>query len=592
MNPRLRDRFLLGAPGLVLAAAAVVVVLEGARSHQVLIATLAGIGLVLVWGVGMAVRLRYPERPLGPLLFVLAGAYSLQTLLTTSNPYLFTLARATRPAVEVLLIWAMLAFPSGRLQRRWERFVVLSGALAVILLWLPALMFSPKIGLVGPFVTCHPQCPRNVLLVADWPALSWTLNTAFRGVGVLIMIATGALLFSRLRHATPLLRRAIAPVLLASIARTLSIAVYLVTDAIWLASYLTFWAVPLAIALGFLRGRLYTARALQTLVTGLRGRPGAHALRDVMARALTDDSLSIVYWLKDGARWIDADGREVATPDPSAETGRAVTLLRDAEDEPVAALIHDSALLEEPMLLESVASSMQMALESHRLEAEIKAAGARSASAVEAERHRIERDLHDGAQQRLIALRMKLSVTARLLDKDPRQAEAMVQEMGTDVEAAMVELRALAHGIAPPLLVERGLAVALTEAAQRTALPTRTRMEEIGRCDPAIESAVYFCCLEALQNAAKHAGPNASVQLSLDRDGDLLRFCITDDGVTPAATSPLSDGRGLANMRLRIETVGGRLEVQALAGQGFRVVGTVLARHKAPDQYIGATTTY
>ena len=226
----------------------------------------------------------------------------------------------------------------------------------------------------------------------------------------------------------------------------------------------------------------------------------------------------------------------MAPPIRRAETGRAVTLLRDAEGEPVAALVHDSALLEEPMLLESVASSMQMALESHRLEAEIKAAGARSASAVEAERHRIERDLHDGAQQRLIALRMKLSVTARLLDQDPRRAEAMVQEMGADVEAAMVELRALAHGIAPPLLVERGLAVALTEAAQRTALPTRTRIDEIGRCDPAIESAVYFCCLEALQNAAKHAGPNASVKLSLERDGDVLRFCVEDDGVTPAAT--------------------------------------------------------
>ena len=147
-----------------------------------------------------------------------------------------------------------------------------------------------------------------------------------------------------------------------------------------------------------------------------------HALRDVMARALGDDSLSIAYWLKDGERWVDAEGQVIAPPQPSSETGRAVTLLRDAENEPVAALVHDSALLEEPMLLESVASSMQMALESHRLEAEIKAAGARSASAVEAERHRIERDLHDGAQQRLIALRMKLSVTARLLDQDPRRA--------------------------------------------------------------------------------------------------------------------------------------------------------------------------
>jgi signal transduction histidine kinase len=272
--------------------------------------------------------------------------------------------------------------------------------------------------------------------------------------------------------------------------------------------------------------------------------------------------------------------------------GRAVTLVRDDQGRPVAALVHDTALLEEPMLLDSIASSMQMALESHQLEAEIKAAGARSASAVEAERHRMERDLHDGAQQRLIALRMKLSVTARLLDQDPRRAEALVQEMGADVEAAMVELRALAHGIAPPLLVERGLAAALTEAAQRTALPTRTRIEEIGRCAPEIENAIYFCCLEALQNAAKHAGPDASVQLSLERDGDRLRFCIEDNGAAQTGTPASTDGQGLSNMRERIDAVGGQLDIQALTGQGFRVAGTVPAHPRTPDQYIGATTTY
>jgi signal transduction histidine kinase len=582
MNDRLSNRLLLGAPGLVLAAAAVAVVLEGASSHRVLNATMAGIGLVLVWGVAVAVRLRYPDRPIGPLLFLLAGAHGLQTLLSSPNPYLFTLARAARPAVEVLLIWVMVAFPTGRLQGRRERLLMTLATLAVIFLWLPALMLSPSIPLAGASVVCHPLCPRNVLLVADWPVLSWALNTAFRMVGVLILIATVALLFSRLREATPLLRRAIAPVLLASIARTLAIASFLVTDASWLTSYFTFWAVPLAIALGLLRSRLYTARALQTLVTGLRGRPDVRALRDVMARALGDESLSIAYWLKDGRRWVNAEGQVIATPQQSTETGRAVTLLRDAEDEPVVALVHDTALLEEPMLLDSVVSSMQMALESHQLEAEIKASNARSASAVEAERHRIERDLHDGAQQRLIALRMKLSVTARLLDHDPRRAQSLVQEMGADVEAAMVELRALAHGIAPPLLVERGLADALTEAAQRSALPTRTRIEEVGRCAPEIENAIYFCCLEALQNAAKHAEPNASVQLSLDRVGDLLRFCIADDGAIPAATSSSPDGQGLANMRQRIEAVGGRLEVQALACQGFRVAGTVLAPHKTP----------
>ena len=577
MNARLRNRLLLGAPGLVLAAAAVTVILEGPSADRVLNAALAGTGLVLVWGVAVAVRLRYPDRPLGPLLFLLAGTYGVQSLLSSPNPYLFTLARAARPAVEVILIWIMLAFPSGRLQGRRARFLGYASVLAYVLLWLPGLMLSPSIPLAGPFVICHPLCPRNVLFVADWPAVSSALNAAFRTIGVLILVATGALLFSRLRRATPLLRRAIAPVLLASIARTVAIAMFLVADSNWVAMSLTFWAVPLAIALGLLRGRLYTARALQTLVTGLRARPDVHALRDVMARALGDTGLAIAYWLPDDGRWVDADGQPLAAPEASATRGRAVTLLRDITGEPVAALIHDAALLEEPMLIDSVASSMQMVLESHRLEAENKASSAASASAVEAERHRIERDLHDGAQQRLIALRMKLSVTARLLEHDPRRAEALVQEMGADVEAAMVELRALAHGIAPPLLVERGLAVALTEAAQRAALPVRTQVADVGRCDPAIERAVYFCCLEALQNAAKHAGAGARAELRLEGDGELLRFAVTDDGAASGATGPTPDGQGLANMRQRLEAVGGQLDIKAMPQQGFRVSGTVRA---------------
>lgn len=578
MNTRLRNGLVLAAPGLALVAAAVTVILEAPNADRVKTALAAAVGLLLVWSVAVALRLRYPERPLGPLLFLLAGAFAVQAFLSSPNPYLFTLARVARPAVEVLLIWVMLAFPSGRLKGRVDRMLVIAGALAVFLLWLPGMMLSQQVILGGPFLQCGPTCPRNVLFVADRPDLSNALHMAFRVVGGLILVATGIVLLQRLRRATPLLRRALAPVLFASVARTVAVAIFLATDGNSLALPLTFWAVPLAIAGGLLRGRLYTARALQTLVTGLRARPDIHALRDVMARALGDTRLSIAYWIPDSARWVDAEGQPVPPPAASESSGRAVTRLDDAEGKPVAALMHDTALLEEPMLLESVASSMQMALESHRMEAEIKAAGARSATAVEAERHRIERDLHDGAQQRLIALRMKLSVTSRLLEQDPRRAEALVQEMGADVEAAMVELRALAHGIAPPLLVERGLTAALNEAAQRAGLPTRTRISEIGRCAPEIETATYFCCLEALQNAAKHAGPGATAQLTLDRAGDVLRFSIEDDGVAQNGTRASVDGQGLANMRERIDAVGGQLEIQALAGRGFRVAGTVPAR--------------
>ncbi|MEQ1515049.1 MAG: histidine kinase [Usitatibacteraceae bacterium] len=570
-----RSRFLLWVPGLALAAGSVALVLEGPSSDRLLNASLAGVGVVLVWSVAVAVRLRYPERPLSLLLFLLAGGHAMQTLAASSDPALYTMARVARPAVEVFLIWVMLAFPTGRLQTRVERAIVIAAALAVVVLWLPGMLLSPGISsIAGASVTCLPDCPRNVLFIADFPQASALLHGAFRFVGAFILLATAAVLFNRLRQATPLMRRTLTPVLFASIARALAMAAFLLTGSFALALLFAFWLIPMAIALGLLRGRLYVARSLQKLVTGLRARPGVHELRNVMANALDDTSLSIAYWLQDSARWVDAEGKEVALPYPTAERGRAVTMVRDSAGRPVAALVHDAALLDEPTLVDAVASSMQVALESHRMEAELNASRASTATAVEEERHRIERDLHDGAQQRLIALRMKISVTSRLLQHDARRAAEMLTELGADAEAALNEVRALAHGVVPPLLVERGLADALCEAAQRAAIPTRTDIGDVGRLDAAVEGAVYYCCLEALQNAAKHAGDGAEAQLALRSEGDTLYFHVVDTG-TSAGVGPYDPhGQGLSNMRARIEGIGGKIAI-AREQQGFRVTGSV-----------------
>ncbi len=576
MKIRLRERLLLSAPGLVLAAGSVAVILENPNADRLLNALLAGFGVLLVWSVAVAVRLRYPQRPLGTLLFVLSGAYGVQTLAASPDAYLFTLARVARPAVEALLIWVMLAFPSGRLLGRAERSLVLASGLAVLLLWLPGLFFSNIIPLAGSFVMCQPDCPRNVLFIADRPELARLFHLGFRAAGTLILIATALLLSFRLRQATPLMRRALAPVLLASIARALTMAIFLTQSAFTLALHaLTFWAVPLSIALGLLRGRLYVAKALQRLVTGLRERPTMDDLRQVMASALDDPLLSVAYWRTESDSWVDALGQTVALPYPTPVKGRAVKILLDSASRPVAALVHDVALLEEPVLIEAVANSMQVALVSHRMEAELKSSVTHTAAAVEEERHRIERDLHDGAQQRLIAMRMKLGVTQRLLENDPRRAMSLVQELGGDVDAALEDLRALAHGIAPPLLVERGLPDALAEVALRAVMPVKTDIANIGRLPPSVERAVYFCCLEALQNAAKHAGPTASVSLTLKRSAQGLQFSIVDDGPAQLGAAVNPDGQGLRNMTERMKSVGGTLEIVQPPDGGFQVLGSV-----------------
>jgi signal transduction histidine kinase len=476
--------------------------------------------------------------------------------------------------VEVLLIWVMVAFPTGRLATRVDRALVAALALAVLLLWVPGMMFSPHVPLPGPFVTCGVECPKNLLFVSDRPRAAELLLGTFRLVGTTILVATSVHLVLRLRQASALMRRSLAPVVLASIARTLNIAAVLATGVATLSLIVTFWAVLLAIAWGLLRGRLYTARVLYQLVTGLQRQHDAGELRDVMAEALGDQGLEVGYWDATQRRWVDAAGRTVSSP-VSAEGDRTARILQDDVGRPMAMLIHDTALLEEPLLLDAVVSSMHGALLAHHAEAALAGERLHAASAAEDERRRIERDLHDGAQQRLLALRMKLAVSQRLIENDPQRAVALLSEMDADVGAAITEIRALAHGMVPPLLAERGLAAALAEVAAGAAIPVTHELEDIGRIDPAVERAVYFSCVEALQNVAKHAGPGAIAHLRLCRRGEDIQFSIEDTGqATPAASAP-GAGQGLRNISERLRAVGGRMDIAAGSASGMTVSGAV-----------------
>jgi hypothetical protein len=183
---------LLIAPGIALAMGALAVALESLGGGQWRGAALVGIGVVLIWAAAIAIYRLYPGRPIALLLFMLAAATATQTLVSSSNPYLFTAGRLTRPAVEVLLLWVMLAFPSGHLKRRREKILLLLAALAVPLLWLPAMMFAKGIPVPGPLIVCRSACPQNMLFVADHPALAKASALAFRLAGALAVMATAA----------------------------------------------------------------------------------------------------------------------------------------------------------------------------------------------------------------------------------------------------------------------------------------------------------------------------------------------------------------------------------------------------------------
>lgn len=221
-------------------------------------------------------------------------------------------------------------------------------------------------------------------------------------------------------------------------------------------------------------------------------------------------------------------------------------------------------------------SALQESLDEVRRQAdELRASRARIVEAGDAQRRRIERDLHDGAQQHLVALAVSVNLARQIADSDPDSAKAMLEQIGKDLQEAVQELRNLAHGIYPPLLMDRGLAEALSAAAGRAALPTGVEADGVGRYPQQVEAAVYFCCLEALQNAAKHAGDGAEAMITISEDEGALLFEVRDDGAGFDLASRAHEGHGFVNMGDRVGAIGGSLSVESAPGQGTAIRGRI-----------------
>ena len=204
---------------------------------------------------------------------------------------------------------------------------------------------------------------------------------------------------------------------------------------------------------------------------------------------------------------------------------------------------------------------------------ELRRSRARVAQAADTERRRIERDLHDGAQQRLIALRVKLSLAEEIMRDENRPVGDLIQEIAADAETALEDLHALVHGIYPALLTDRGLPDALKALGRAAPLPTRVLAHGLGRYTAGVEAAVYFTCAEALQNAAKHGGHGTTARIALRHETEGLAFEVRDDGrgFDPARRT----GGGLANMHDRLGAVGGRIKLVSAPECGVAIQGWV-----------------
>jgi signal transduction histidine kinase len=323
-------------------------------------------------------------------------------------------------------------------------------------------------------------------------------------------------------------------------------------------------SLPVGVVAGILWSRLRRPEASE-LVVELRAQTAA-TMGERLAEALSDPTLEIAYRLGDGL-YVDAAGRPVEL---ARDPGRAITPVT-AGGEEVAVLIHDPALLDDPALVESVCATAALVLEIERLAAEVRSQLAevrssreRIVSAADAERRRIERNLHDGAQQRLVTLSVALGLEASHVDSAAADVLSRAQD---EVEQAIAELRDLARGIHPTLLRDEGLQTAVEALARRASIPVNVHGAVPDRLPDPIELAAYFVVSEALTNVAKHALPTEA-SVVLEQESGVLCVTVIDDGVGGAR---ITAGSGLAGLRDRLDALDATLAIESRPGQGTTI---------------------
>jgi signal transduction histidine kinase len=533
---------------------------------------------------------RRPGNRVGVILLILATTYVGIALQGASSPLFHSIGVLFDPVVFVLAYYAVFAFPYGRLVGALERLLIGSSLFVVFAAFLPWFFFSPYVSGAAALGHCNAACPQNALMIADRPSIAAGLGRTEEILLVGLAAAIVAVIIYRLDTATRPRRRALLPVYVPALLLTIPFGLFhaagagLITLSPDNVSTLGWFVTvgrstqPYGFALAIVLGTLFAGRALRDTVAGLGNTRHPAHLRSTLASALDDSSLDLAFWDREQGSFVDSAHEPV---DPQQVGDGRIASPVDRDGETIAYIIHDASLSSDPELVRAAGQALVLALESGRLEAELgstidelRDSRARIAAAGHAERRKIERDLHDGAQQHLFALGMKLELAARdVAAKDPELAKEL-SGVGEELSQVLDDLRQLARGAYPSALLDFGLEKALTSVAWRSSQPTKVSATAIGRYSPEIEAAVYFCCLESLQNVARHAGADARADIRLwTANGDLC-FTVEDDGVG-FRSGTVREGSGFANMDDRLAVFGGTLTVEARSPRGTTVRGSV-----------------
>jgi len=559
---------LLWALGVVAVAACVVTAGLASANEELYQPALR---VLLVWWItlpyifaGIVAWRRRPDSAFGPLMIVTGFATQLTIFEWTEQPLLNTVGQLCDLLSAALLLHLFLAYPSGRLGSRIERVVVVTAYVAALGLQLVILM-------LGGFDD------RHLLTVVKRQAAAEAVQD------LLLLLLSGLALvgvvlrWRRWRWLPAWQRRRSVQIVINCFSLSLvMLAVLLIVGAfqlpgfeiLRLATFAVVGLAPLAFLAGLLDARLAKAGVGELLVQ-LRAEPTPD-IQQLLAQALRDPTLSLIYWLPQYGSWADQDGNPTSLP--RSDNGRRVTFVKQ-NGEQIAALIYDAGLGDEPELVEAVSAAAGIALENGRLEAELRARlqelqGSRSrvVEAQQNERRRLERNLHDGAQQRLVALALELGLLAEKANNDPATRERLKRARG-EVAESLDELRDIARGLHPAVVSGHGLAIALESLAAATPLEVHLKTDGLPRLPEQLEVAAYYVVSESLTNAAKHAQAD-TVTVEVGVTTDTLIVEIVDDGIGGADSERGTGLRGLAD---RIEALNGHLRVWSSVGKGTRV---------------------
>ena len=509
---------------------------------------------------GLIAWQRRPDNRTGQLMTLTGFLFQAVPLVAEVS---YTLSEAIANWWLVSLAALVLGFPSGRISARIDKLIIAGFVIGTGLVQVIWLLFRPV--------------PETALLISADAGLADAIDRYQTGFNATMGLALAIVGVSRWLRAAPPLRRLLVPTLAGSLAvlvlavqayyRSISGEFMRAGDEV---TVIVLVSIPLAFLIGILRAQLARA-GMADLVVRLQQAPDTKRLGELLSGALHDPSLELVYWLPGFECYVDASGRPATLP--TDDPRRAVTPI-DHDGDHVAALVHDAALAYEPELLEVVCAAANVALERERLQAELESrveelAGSRArlVAAGDEARRRIERDLHDGAQQRLVSLAIALRLTEDRISEDPEAAVGLVAAARKEVSESLAELRELARGIHPAVL-DHGLEVALDSLATRSRTPLTVSFDLDERLPGAIELAAYFVASEALANVGKYAqASRASVRVF--RADSLAVIEVSDDGIGGADAAR---GSGLRGLEDRVAAVGGRLRVVSPVGGG-----TVLA---------------